>query len=452
MTNVCADVEPFGRDPLAFLVERGESATEPLMPLHLGPDPVYLLTDPNYIKPLLNISEELVDKGPMVKHIRAATGYNTVTLSGPIQRPRRAAMHSVVGATAVAPLTPLLAAEVRDALAELVKKQKFDARVFGGSMAIRLLCVVAFGANAVTSEEHELLTDCLDVVLGDLLNRVFGGEKNSTEQAESDRRLESAKQSMHQLVKRVRDRTPDSDAARAFSALELSETDMANENLLFLIAGHDTTGSAAAWLCHILATVPGLSDLIAAEAAAVRDENGEIEFAKLGTAKTTIATVQELLRLYPSVYWQPRGTREEIEFAGRKLEKDTSIVISQWLFHRCARFWDAPNEFRLDRNNLKSKAYIPFGAGPRVCVGGSFALLELQILALEIASNLELTPTGLVGAPRPLVHLWPPSIPMEAKPRATAPLYMLPSMETSHISRPTGPLTGCPIHAHLEVG
>jgi cytochrome P450 len=74
------------------------------------------------------------------------------------------------------------------------------------------------------------------------------------------------------------------------------------------------------------------------------------------------------------------------------LHQGTSIIVSQWLFHHSARFWHAPNDFRLDRNYLKTNAYIPFGAGPRVCVGASFSILEMQILALELASDFELFP------------------------------------------------------------
>lgn len=465
MTNIYEDVDAFRHDPLAFLVERGEKATEPLIPLHLGPDPVYLLTDPDYIKPLLNISEDLVDKGPMIKQIRDVMGDNVVTLSGPTQRPRRAAWHSIVGATTVADFIPLLAAEIREAVAELAKAHTFDARVFGGHMAMRLLCMVAFGAKVLTREEHERLTQDLGIILTDLIQKVFGTDVPANSIAATER-LARARQSLDRLVKQVRERTPDSDAARVLRDLQLSETDIANENLTFLIVGHDTTGAATAWLCHILSTVPGLSDLIAAEAAMVRDQNGEIDLAKLASAKTTIATVQEVLRLYPSAYWFPRGTREDIEFAGRKLKKGTAIILSQWLFHRSERFWDAPNEFRLDRSPLRSKAYFPFGAGPRVCVGASFALLELQVMALEICSKLELVPAGPVGAPRALVHLWPPSIPMEARPRpsasrnigvgpehlmAAAPHNFPPNIDAAGSSIDGSLYTGCPVHERANV-
>lgn len=415
MTDIFADVPAFRRDPLSFLTERGDSATEPLIPLALGPDPVFLLTDPDYIKPLLKMPEELLDKGPMMKQIRKVTGNNILTMSGDGHRERRAVWHSVVGRKAIEPLVPALAAEVRSSLAHVAESRIFDARLFGNHLAMRLLCIVTFGAEVLKPEEHNSLTESLEVVLSDLREKVFGSELSAAELTEASRRLERAKQNMQRLIQCVRERTQDSHAAQALHQLQLPESDITDEYLVFLIAGHDTTGSAAAWLCHILATVPGLSDAIAAEAAAVRNEDGEIDIAKLWSATTTLATVMETLRLYPSAHWFPRGVRQDVEFAGRKLREGTAIIVSPWLFHRSSRFWEAPNAFRLDRD-FRSNAYIPFGNGPRICVGNSFALLELQIIALELASNLELVSAGPVGAPRPLVHLWPPSISLEARP------------------------------------
>lgn len=98
MPNVYVDAELFRRDPLSFLVKRGETATDLLVLLRVGPDPVYLLTDPDYAKPFLNISEDLLDKGSMTRSVHDLVGDNVVTLSGPLQRLRRAAWHSVVGA------------------------------------------------------------------------------------------------------------------------------------------------------------------------------------------------------------------------------------------------------------------------------------------------------------------------------------------------------------------
>lgn len=126
-----------------------------------------------------------------------------------------------------------------------------------------------------------------------------------------------------------------------------------------------------------------------------------------------MAAVREVLRLYPSVQWLRRGIRQDVEFGGRSLRRGTSIMIATWLFHRSQRFWDEPDEFRMDRA-YNRPAYVPFGNGPRICVGMGLATLELQIIALEAASAARLAVIGPVGAPRPLLNLTPPAIAMQA--------------------------------------
>lgn len=322
------------------------------------------------------------------------------------------------------------------------------------TLAMRMVCLAAFGANVLSSDEQKKVSDAVLHGLESLADIVFRRSPFAPWRTLRQRRaVEHCRREMQEVVHRVRERALDSVMLRGLSGIGLSESDMADELLTFLIAGHDTTGAAAAWLLHALATEPGLADRIADEASAVRDESGEIDVTKLSFAPTARATVQEILRLYPSTYWFGRGVCQDIEFGGRKLRRGTAIIISEWLFHRCARFWDAPNEFRLDRD-YSSKAYFPFGTGPRMCVAWGLASLELEIIALEMASACRLALAGPIGAPRPWVHLSPPDMPMQVRP-APAARTSWPEHERvprehahAHVSRAQslGP-TQCPLHA-----
>ncbi|WP_158259932.1 cytochrome P450 [Phyllobacterium phragmitis] len=422
------------------------------MPLAFGMRPLFLLTDPDYIKPLLKMPEEVMDKGPMVKKVRAVTGNNVTVLGGEENKRRRAVLHSVVGRTAVEGLTPMLARETRMAIAEVMKDGTFDARQFGASVALRLVSVVSFGANALSPEDVEIVIQALRQAMVELANTIFGPLQMPWAYLAQRRRIEGFKQDMIGVVRRVRQRAPESAIIRSYGELGLSDRDTADEILTLLLAGHDTTGATVAWLCHTMATMPELADQIAAEADAVRDDEGEIDFAKLASATTTTAAVREVLRLFPPGYWTGRGVREDVEFGGRKLRRGTAIIVSPWLFHRCSRFWEAPNEFRLDRN-YTAKAYIPFGTGPRVCIGQALAFLELQIITLEVASAMRLVAKEPLGAPVPGVHLSPPAIPMEARERQS--IRTSPSKNSglasdeftsSELAEPFR--SGCPVHAH----
>lgn len=281
MLDMYSDLATFKREPLAFLLKRGTEATEPLVRLKLGPRPLYLLTDPNYVKPLLQMPEEAVDKGPATRKFRMITGENVVILNGEEHRRRRAAVHSVVARPIVDRLTGVLAKEARAAIADMANGQTFDATAFGAKIALRLLSAAAFGADVLSPAEKASVADTLDQVLADLGTMVFRTIPPApwTWLAER-RRIGRSRSKMQEIVRRVCERAPDSVANRAFRELQLSEGETSDELLTLLLVGHHTTGFAAAWLLHAIATVPGLADRLAAEAEAVRNENCEIDSGK----------------------------------------------------------------------------------------------------------------------------------------------------------------------------
>jgi cytochrome P450 len=106
--------------------------------------------------------------------------------------------------------------------------------------------------------------------------------------------------------------------------------------------------------------------------------------------------------------------------AGRRLRKGTSLIISPWQIQRDPRNWEEPNQFRINRT-YGSAAFLPFGLGPRACVGIGLGLLELQILALEMASACEIDVVSKLPLddPTPAVTLIPPEIRLRLRPRMT---------------------------------
>ena len=198
-------------------------------------------------------------------------------------------------------------------------------------------------------------------------------------------------------------------------ALNLSNTALHEEILLLLLAGHHTSGSAATWLLYFLATKPEVAAIVREESAMVYDEHGEIDPARLVKASKTLAFVKETLRLYPSAFWMSRETEVAMTLGGARIPAGASLLFSPWHFHRDEKHWDRPNEFDLERN-FKNPAYMPFGYGPRVCVGMSLGLLELQIMAMEIVSTFDLklikSPASL--KPTPHITIVPPELRMSA--------------------------------------
>jgi cytochrome P450 len=200
--------------------------------------------------------------------------------------------------------------------------------------------------------------------------------------------------------------------------LGLGDEDIRDEIITMLLAGHHTTGSAAAWVLYYLATVPRLAERIAVEAASITGADGELRPEALSRAEHSQALVREVLRLFPSAHWFSRDAKIDLTIAGIKLRRGDSMIISPWHLHRDPRWWPQANDFHLDRS-YGGRAYLPFGVGPRACLGMGLAMLELQLLALEFSSAFSLNIRGPVPKPipTPSVTLIPPRILIELQVR-----------------------------------
>ncbi|SLN11116.1 cytochrome P450 [Pseudooctadecabacter jejudonensis] len=180
--------------------------------------------------------------------------------------------------------------------------------------------------------------------------------------------------------------------------------DMVDQVAIFFLAGHETSASALAWALYLMAMHPEWQDKIAAEAAGLTSD-----FASISTLKLSRDVFRETLRLYPPVPMMVRETTQVEEMRGRRAPKGSQVVLSPWHLHRHNRLWDNPDGFdptRWETENGKScqrTAFIPFSAGPRVCTGAGFAMVEgvLLLSMLVRAFRFELTE----DVPVPVAHL-----------------------------------------------
>jgi cytochrome P450 len=412
MKHWFSDVPAFQRDPLGFLTERGAKATRALEPMALGPKPVLLLTDPDLIKPLLKADEADADKGRLIHKLRPIVGMSSLVISGEDHRRRREALHGHMARSGAEKLVPQMAAEIRRLAAQLARVGSFDPHRVTAPLALRMICIAVFGRQVLAEADEQALVGAVNTVEDELAEDMFRMiPLMPWAWWARQRRRAFGRTTMSAVVQRLRQAAGNASAIKALEDLGFTEDQVRDEILTLLLAGHHTTGSSAAWLLYHLASEPGLMDAIADEAAAVSDRNGEITAAGLKQAPLSLALTREVLRLYPSAWWFSREVKRPMRFGGQDLKPGTSLIISPWQLHRDPKHWDDPNAFRLDRS-YTSKAYVPFGAGPRACIGLGVAMLELQLLALEIASayRFESVTPYPAPLPKPSVTLIPPEM------------------------------------------
>nr|WP_254683274.1 cytochrome P450 [Phaeobacter gallaeciensis] len=188
---------------------------------------------------------------------------------------------------------------------------------------------------------------------------------------------------------------------------ELFTTDeMVDQVAIFFLAGHETSASALAWALYLVALAPDWQEKIAAEAAALSLD----QFAAAGRLRISRDVFREALRLYPPVPMMVREASCPQQFRGRAVPKGAQVVLSPWHLHRHERLWENPDGFdpgRWQTENGKTcqrEAYIPFSAGPRVCTGAGFAMIEGPLILSMILERFRVEPVA-DQQPIPVAHL-----------------------------------------------
>ena len=183
-----------------------------------------------------------------------------------------------------------------------------------------------------------------------------------------------------------------------------STQEMVDQVAIFFLAGHETSASALAWTLYLLAMHPEWQDRLAVEAAAVTPD-----FASVSKLRLSRDVFREGLRLYPPVPMMVRETRCPEDMRGRAAPIGAQIVLSPWHLHRHERLWDNPDGFDPTRwgtengKQCQRDAYIPFSAGPRVCTGAGFAMVEGPLLLSMLVARFRFELTDRV--PVPVAHL-----------------------------------------------
>ncbi|WP_283606946.1 cytochrome P450 [Mycolicibacterium poriferae] len=172
----------------------------------------------------------------------------------------------------------------------------------------------------------------------------------------------------------------------------LSDEDICNDLLIFMLAGHDTTATALTYALWVLGHHPEVQDRVAAEAAALGDRR--LEPADVPHLTYTTQVFHEALRLCPPAAGVGRMAVRDIEVAGHRVEAGTLMAVGIYALHRDPAIWPDPDRFDPDRfspQNVKARDrwhYLPFAGGSRSCIGEHFARLETTLALATVVRSL----------------------------------------------------------------
>ena len=187
----------------------------------------------------------------------------------------------------------------------------------------------------------------------------------------------------------------------------LSEEELRANIVTLIAAGHETTANALTWSTFLLSQDESWQERVADEGNRVLQSGGALEPERL---VNTRAVIEEALRLYPPIPAISRVAIADDELAGQHIRAGTMVIVAPYVVHRHRLLWDRPDTFDprrylgANRQNVHRYAYLPFGAGPRICLGAAFALQEASILLASTVARFALRLAPNVN-PEPLLRI-----------------------------------------------
>ena len=193
----------------------------------------------------------------------------------------------------------------------------------------------------------------------------------------------------------------------------MSDRQVHDEAMTLFLAGHETTANALTWTLYLLSQHPDVEAKLLEEIDRVLGRRLPA-MADLRELSYTDRVIKEAMRLYPPAWVVARYVIDEVNIGGYDIPAGSIIMISQYVMHRHPDYWDEPDAFKPERftegweDRVPRYAYFPFGGGPRVCIGNSFAAMEANLVLATIMQRctLDLVP-GQTVEMEPLITLRP---------------------------------------------
>ena len=414
-------------DPLGFSVRMARKYGE-ITQFNLGPHRVFMLNRPDFFQHVLVDNYRNYHKSRFYKAVGPIFGNGLVTSDGETWKRQRQLAQPAFHRKRIAALTAGMTEEIHAMLEDWDK--------------------AADGGRAI-----DTLADCMELALGNITRAMFGTDVRSQFDTINRsigtilRRAESqiwspvpvpywaptkANIGAWRSAKRLNDIVDaliaerdgeDEQRGDLLSMLlsarysdtgeAMSHEQLRDEVRTILIAGHETVGSTAAFITYLVSKHPDIELRLVEEVDRVLG-GARPAFDDLPALKYTNMVVREALRLYPSAWTISRQALRDDRIGPYPIPKGSTIMLSPYVMHRNPKYWSNPEAFVPERftpeeiERRPKHSYVPFGGGPRGCIGDNFALTELTLLTAMIYQRftLQVVP-GYRLRPEPMISLRP---------------------------------------------
>lgn len=395
---------PLQRDALAFFTEAFRVCGDRVRLRVLG-QKVLLLSHPEDFETVLVDDRDSYGRAPEVRNLRPIFGNGLLASDGSLWHRQRRLLQPSFQRDAVRDYaaTMLDCIEARRACWRLGDTLEMHREMMHYTRDV--VCRTLFGAEP--SAESRAIADAVTVVFGDIRAEILYlpiWRRLPTPRARRwSRAVATLNQAIEQMIA-LRRLEPGSRADLLATLLEARDSDgspmsgqqIHDEILTLFLAGHETTALSLSWALALLAEHPGVQQRAAAEVDALTagrplapEDYGKLRFCN--------AIMQETLRLFPPVWSMGRQVLRDTTLAGNAVERGSRVWLCIHRLHRDPRWYPDPDRFDPDRwLNAQARpkfTFLPFGAGPRLCIGVHFAMMEAVLALASLVGQLHFSAT-----------------------------------------------------------
>ena len=436
----------FVRNPLSSLPR--PVYEQPIVVHDNGRGGIAWVTAPELLEKVLLQASPQFPKSPLEKRVFHRTlGDGILTSTGASWRWQRRIAAPLFRPADLASLVPAMTAAAEDQIARwrargagavcaidrdmtLTTFRVISATMFAGSADVEAAAILEASDRALSTISWDIAAAMLSVpewvwYPGKLKRRRAAGRLRAAVVSILARRRAAGLEGDDLLARLARAQDPE-------TGEPMSEKQLVDNLLTFLAAGHETTAKALTWSLYLLARAPQWQERMLAEIDEVvgTDAVGAEHIERL---PVTRAVLKEAMRLYPPAPIISRRAAEDVELGGQTIRAGTFIVVPIFAVHRHRQLWEDPDRFDPERFTPEREAkyartqFMPFGFGPRTCIGGTFAMMEATALLATLVRRVRFEWDG-VHAPEPVSRV-------TLRPKGGMPLKVWPRDSMAAITR-----------------
>jgi len=401
-------VPHFFTAPFEFLENISLCHPGQVVRLNMGITELLYSAHPEHVQHVLSSNWKNFSKGPIVKPLKLLVGEGLVTSDVDIWLRSRRVMQPVFNANQMAALAEPMIATIAEAINSLERLagQEIDLGQELMQITQSVMLRVMFGTDT-SPEQRQAVWESLDTALRAIHIRMFLYFLPSSIPLPGSAALKKSVQRIDEIIldivkKRRQSGERRNDLLSLLLAAKDDETStgmddrqLRDELVTAFIAGIESTAMTLSWLFYLLSKNPEPAGLVQAEIQAVLG-NRQPRFEDLTSLTYTRMAFMEVMRLYPPAWFLARIADEQDQIDNYTIPAKTPFLLSPYVTHRLPAYWQHPHRFYPEHFTPEQVAqrhrfaYLPFGAGPRQCIGNHFALMETMFIIAMMTQRFRL--------------------------------------------------------------